>query len=102
METSTIDRYQGRDKEVIILSFVRSNSKSKVGKLLSDFRRLNVAVTRAKCKLIMIGSLSTVRTGSKPLQTSLERILKEDNVIQVPLEIVQMASELTGTVSQIL
>lgn len=44
----TIDRCQGRDKPVILLSFVRSNAKGSVGTLLSDAARLNVAVTRAK------------------------------------------------------
>lgn len=60
LELSTIDRFQGRDKEVIILSLVRSNIKKKVGRLLEDYRRLNVAFSRAKRKLIIIGSLKTL------------------------------------------
>lgn len=48
VEVLTIDRYQGRDKPVILLSFVRSNAKGAMGTLLSDAARLNVAVTRAK------------------------------------------------------
>jgi superfamily I DNA and/or RNA helicase len=48
VEVLTIDRFQGRDKPVILLSFVRSNAKGSVGTLLSDAARLNVAVTRAK------------------------------------------------------
>jgi hypothetical protein len=48
VEVLTIDRFQGRDKPVILLSFVRSNAKGSVGALLSDAARLNVAVTRAK------------------------------------------------------
>ena len=51
---------QGKDKECIILTFVRSNSKQEVGELLLDWRRINVALTRAKKKLIMIGSRSTI------------------------------------------
>lgn len=51
---------QGKDKECIILTFVRSNTKQEVGELLLDWRRINVALTRAKKKLIMIGSQETI------------------------------------------
>lgn len=81
LEVSTIDRYQGRDKDAIVLSFVRSNSKGKVGRLLEDYRRLNVAVTRAKCKLVMVGSFSTLIEGSTHLRGSLERLQKEGKVM---------------------
>ena len=73
LEVSTIDRYQGRDKPAIILSFVRSNSEGNVGRLLQDKRRLNVALTRAKAKLILVGSFSTLKTGSAPLEPLLNR-----------------------------
>lgn len=53
LEISTVDKYQGRDKEMIILSFVRSNIEGHVGKLIKDWRRINVAITRAKSKLIV-------------------------------------------------
>ncbi|CAJ0961354.1 unnamed protein product [Ranitomeya imitator] len=58
VEVNTVDKYQGRDKSIIILSFVRSNNDGKLGDLLKDWRRLNVALTRAKHKLIMIGRKS--------------------------------------------
>lgn len=83
LECSTIDRYQGREKSVILLSFVRSNTKGKVGRLLSDPRRLNVAVSRAECKLIMIGSLSTLNAGSKVLRPALERLKSKDGIYSV-------------------
>ncbi|GFY80585.1 DNA-binding protein [Actinidia rufa] len=47
LEISTVDGFQGREKEAIIISMVRSNSKKEVG-FLSDRRRMNVAVTRAR------------------------------------------------------
>jgi ATP-dependent exoDNAse (exonuclease V) beta subunit len=50
---------QGREKDVIILSLVRSNQKREVG-FLSDYRRMNVAVTRAKRQLIVVGDSDTV------------------------------------------
>lgn len=84
LELSTIDRYQGRDKSAIVLSFVRSNEKGKVGRLLEDFRRLNVAVTRAKCKLIMIGSWSTLYTGSDVLRPVLDRLQSRGRVLELP------------------
>ena len=84
LELSTIDRYQGRDKSVIILSFVRSNNKGKVGRLLEDFRRLNVAITRAKCKLIMVGSYTTLYKGSDTLKSVLERVKNENHYIALP------------------
>lgn len=60
VEVNTVDKYQGRDKSIIILSFVRSNIDGKLGDLLKDWRRLNVALTRAKHKLIMIGCVPTL------------------------------------------
>ncbi|NP_001079231.1 DNA replication ATP-dependent helicase/nuclease DNA2 [Xenopus laevis] len=60
VEVNTVDKYQGRDKSVIIVSFVRSNIDGKLGDLLKDWRRLNVALTRAKHKLIMLGCVPTL------------------------------------------
>lgn len=74
LELSTIDKYQGRDKSTIILSLVRSNDKGNAGRLLQDERRLNVAFTRAKCKLIVIGSYRTLSNGSIPLKPILNRM----------------------------
>ncbi|WP_297420967.1 IGHMBP2 family helicase [Thermococcus sp.] len=59
VEVKTVDGYQGREKEVIVLSFVRSNEKGELG-FLKDLRRLNVSLTRAKRKLILIGDSSTL------------------------------------------
>ena len=62
VEVLTVDKCQGRDKGVILLSLVRSNEECNAGNLLRDWRRLNVAITRAKKKLILIGSQRTLRT----------------------------------------
>ncbi|AEC52375.1 dna2-nam7 helicase family protein [Pyrococcus sp. NA2] len=59
VEVKTVDGYQGREKEVIILSFVRSNKAGEIG-FLKDLRRLNVSLTRARRKLIIVGDSSTL------------------------------------------
>ncbi len=60
---STIDSFQGQEMHTIIISLVRSNEKGQVG-FLSDHRRINVAMTRAKERLIMIGDSSTLCSDS--------------------------------------
>lgn len=56
----TIDNIQGQEYDIVILSFVRSfRGKRKVG-FLDDLRRLNVALSRAKKKLIMVGNIETL------------------------------------------
>lgn len=67
LEMHTTDKFQGRDKEVVILSCVRSNSEKMVGDLLRDWRRVNVAFTRARTKLLVVGSRSTLRDGNELL-----------------------------------
>ncbi|KAI0317541.1 AAA domain-containing protein [Amylostereum chailletii] len=60
IEILTADRSQGRDKDCIIVSMVRSNVSGQIGNLVRDWRRMNVAFTRARSKLIIIGSRSTL------------------------------------------
>ena len=59
VEIKSIDGFQGREKEVIILSLVRANDNEEIG-FLRDKRRLNVAITRAKRKLIIVGDAKTL------------------------------------------
>jgi len=59
VEIDTVDGFQGREKEAIIISLVRSNSTGEIG-FLGDTRRMNVAVTRARRKLIVIGDSATL------------------------------------------
>ncbi|MCJ1399808.1 Tripartite DNA replication factor [Xylographa trunciseda] len=67
VEMHTADRFQGRDKEVVVLSLVRSNETGNVGDLLKDWRRVNVALTRARTKLLIVGSWDTMKKGSELL-----------------------------------
>lgn len=61
IEISTVDGFQGREKEVIILSLVRSNEIREIG-FLSEPRRLNVAMTRPKRQLCVVGDLELLET----------------------------------------
>ncbi|KAI0795525.1 P-loop containing nucleoside triphosphate hydrolase protein [Abortiporus biennis] len=63
LEIGTVDGMQGREKEAVIISLVRSNETREVG-FLKDKRRLNVAMTRAKMHLCVVGDSSTVQHGS--------------------------------------
>jgi len=62
IEINSVDAYQGRERDIIIFSTVRSNDQGKVG-FLSDWRRMNVALTRAKSGLIIVGDLKTLTQG---------------------------------------
>ncbi|ORY35636.1 putative DNA replication helicase dna2 [Naematelia encephala] len=62
LEILTADKSQGRDKDVILISLVRSNESGNIGDLLKDWRRINVSFTRAKKKLVIFGSARTLRS----------------------------------------
>jgi DNA replication ATP-dependent helicase Dna2 len=102
IEILTADRSQGRDKQCILMSFTRSNVDRKVspqrsrfchakgaprsdtvtvqvGDLLRDWRRINVCVTRAKSKLVMYGSRSTLQ--AVPILAELLRVADEAGFI---------------------
>ncbi|CAN3360051.1 DNA replication ATP-dependent helicase/nuclease Dna2p [Diutina catenulata] len=60
LEVLTADQYQGREKEVVIVSMARSNDDGSAGDLVREWRRLNVAFSRAKVKLVVVGSKPTL------------------------------------------
>lgn len=59
VSVNTVDAFQGQERDVIVLSLVRDNAAGQIG-FLSDLRRMNVAITRARTKLIIIGSAATL------------------------------------------
>ena len=78
VEVKTVDGFQGREKEIIIISTVRSNPHGNIG-FLKDLRRLNVAITRAKRKLIIIGNANTLITN--PTYARLIEFVESENLL---------------------
>jgi len=83
IEVDTVDGFQGREKEVIILSLTRSNREGNIG-FLRDLRRLNVSITRARRKLVVIGDVSTL--SSHPVYEELfDHIEREGKKVTISL-----------------
>ncbi len=59
LSINTVDSFQGQERDIVYISLVRSNEKGEIG-FLSDIRRMNVAMTRARKKLVIIGDSSTI------------------------------------------
>jgi superfamily I DNA and/or RNA helicase len=83
LEIDTVDGFQGREKEAIIISLVRSNSKTEIG-FLADTRRMNVALTRAKRKLIVIGDSATI--GGEPFYARMIEFFERHNAYRTVWE----------------
>ena len=59
ISVNTVDGFQGQERDIIVISLVRSNDEGQIG-FLRDLRRMNVAITRARMKLIILGDTSTM------------------------------------------
>jgi len=83
VEVKSVDGFQGREKEVILISLVRSNIARAIG-FVSDSRRLNVAMTRAKSKLIMIGDSRTLQP-NPPFERFFEWLQEEKQARRIEI-----------------
>jgi superfamily I DNA and/or RNA helicase len=72
----TVDGFQGQERDLMLISLVRSNEKGEIG-FLSDTRRMNVALTRAKRKLVIIGDSGTL--AQNPFFDGLLKYFEEKN-----------------------
>ncbi|MBE9586188.1 AAA family ATPase [Mucilaginibacter sp. JRF] len=59
VDINTVDGFQGQERDVIYISLTRSNAEGSIG-FLSDYRRMNVAITRARLKLVLVGDSATL------------------------------------------
>ncbi|TIA72637.1 DNA helicase [Aureobasidium pullulans] len=82
IELGSIDGFQGREKEAVVVSLVRSNAEHEVG-FLAEKRRLNVAMTRPKRHLCIVGDSETVGRGSKFLKSWMD-FLEENADLRYP------------------
>ena len=83
LEIDTVDGFQGREKEVVLITMVRSNDRGEIG-FLADTRRTNVALTRAKRSLIVIGDSATL--GANPFYSSMLEYFENANAYRTVWE----------------
>ncbi|MBO0936069.1 AAA family ATPase [Fibrella sp. HMF5335] len=79
ISVNTIDSFQGQERDIVYISMTRSNDKAEIG-FLSDIRRMNVAMTRARKKLVVIGDSGTL--GSHPFYADFITYAEELNAYQ--------------------
>ncbi|KAA8493683.1 putative ATP-dependent helicase [Porphyridium purpureum] len=83
IEIDTVDAYQGREKDFMIFSCVRSNAKSGSIGFVRDIRRMNVGITRAKYSLIIMGNAQSLMAGSKDWRALIEDARERGLVLRV-------------------
>ncbi len=78
LRVDTVDRFQGDEREIIILSLTNSNDNNVIGQLHRDWRRMNVSISRAKAKLILVGNQQTfTQKSSEEKEDEAKTIFKE-------------------------
>lgn len=81
--TASVDAFQGREKNFLVMSCVRSNPENKIG-FLSDARRMNVALTRAKYGLVLIGDTVCLRGSGGLWKEYLDHLEQKGSVLREP------------------
>lgn len=87
ISVNTIDSFQGQERDIVYISMTRSNSESRIG-FLSDIRRMNVAMTRARKKLVVIGDSATL--SQFPFYAGFIAYAEQHNAYQSAWEFVDM------------
>ena len=80
----TVDGFQGQERDVIVISLVRDNAEGNIG-FLRDLRRMNVAITRARMKLIIVGNAQTL-SRHRFYRALAEHIRQQGEMITIPPE----------------
>ena len=78
---NTVDGFQGQERDVILISMVRDNASGQIG-FLNDLRRMNVAITRARMKLILFGNAETL-SKTKFYERLVEYVQERGDFVQV-------------------
>jgi DNA polymerase III delta prime subunit len=89
IEVDTVDAFQGREKDIVIFSAVRTNRQRRGIGFVGDMRRLNVALTRAKYSLVVLGHAAALRSGSADWDALLEDAERRGLYFQSTSEMVQ-------------
>ena len=94
-DINTVDQFQGRDKDIIIYSCTRTNSakrnsdnnseKKTDETIMNDWRRLNVAVTRPKSRLWIVGNIEALET-YEPFRKLIEYLKQKDYVCTISMD----------------
>lgn len=87
ISVNTIDSFQGQERDIVYISMTRSNSENRIG-FLSDIRRMNVAMTRARKKLVVIGDSATL--SRLPFYAGFIAYAEQHNAYQSAWEFVDM------------
>ena len=79
---NTVDGFQGQERDVILISMVRGNDEGRIG-FLNDLRRMNVAITRARMKLIILGDTSTL-SKTRFYRKLIEHVTRNGQMLVIP------------------
>ncbi|KAG5187975.1 AAA domain-containing protein [Tribonema minus] len=93
VELNTADKFQGRDKGTVLVSFTRSNAQGRVGELLRDRRRVNVMLSRAKAALVLVGSARTLERGCDVLAALVAAVRRRGWLVELPPDALSAAAQ---------